>query len=414
MRILIQTLGSAGDVHPFLGIGQALAARGHEVIVFANEVFGETIEKAGLEHVPVGSADWYHEATANPDLWHPRKGLALVMNEGVVPSLGEYVDRMTERVNGETIVIGSTLGFAARMLRELHAVTFVTAHLAPAALRSDYRAPQYAGLWTPAWTPRWQKQLAWWLVDKIVDRMVCPGLNAFRRERGLPAIHRPYKDWIHSPDCVLALYPDWFAPRQPDWPASYVATAFPLFDGSSQREKDEALRAWLDGGTPPIVFTAGSAHHTAHTFFAESKRACERLGCRGVFVTGNAESVPAPLPGAIRHVAYAPFSRLLPKAAALVSHAGIGTCSQALGAGIPHLAVPRAFDQFDNASRLVDLGTGASLSGKRYTGQRAAKAIDRLIGSASVNGACASAARRVGEVDALEMICAAIERAVRG
>jgi rhamnosyltransferase subunit B len=39
MRVLIACLGSLGDTLPFVAIGKALQARGHEVFLFANEVF---------------------------------------------------------------------------------------------------------------------------------------------------------------------------------------------------------------------------------------------------------------------------------------------------------------------------------------------------------------------------------------
>ncbi|WP_394698486.1 glycosyltransferase [uncultured Desulfobacter sp.] len=41
------------------------------------------------------------------------------------------------------------------------------------------------------------------------------------------------------------------------------------------------------------------------------------------------------MPENIHYCEYAPFSRLFPKAAAVVHHGGIGTCAQALKAGIP-------------------------------------------------------------------------------
>ena len=58
---------------------------------------------------------------------------------------------------------------------------------------------------------------------------------------------------------------------------------------------------------------------------------------------------------------YVPLRRLLPHAAALVHHGGIGTTAEALRAGTPQLVVPLAHDQFDNAARVAALGVGASL-----------------------------------------------------
>ena len=123
-------------------------------------------------------------------------------------------------------------------------------------------------------------------------------------------------------------------------------------------------------------------------------------------------SRPVGLPPEIRHVAYAPFSALLPHCAALVHHGGIGTVAQALTAGIPQLVVPVAFDHFDEAARLRKLGVGATLSRRRFTPSRGARVMDRLLTSPTVAHACREAAQRVAHEDGLGATCDAVEQAI--
>jgi len=66
VRVLIQTLGSAGDTHPFIGVGKALRKRGHDVVLLANEVFAEAVESAGLDFVQIGDAGHSYEPTRTP------------------------------------------------------------------------------------------------------------------------------------------------------------------------------------------------------------------------------------------------------------------------------------------------------------------------------------------------------------
>ena len=73
MNILLVTIGSAGDVHPFVGLGVALKQRGHRVTVITNPYFMQTVEHAGLALISLGTADEYRKTIQNPDLWHPRK-----------------------------------------------------------------------------------------------------------------------------------------------------------------------------------------------------------------------------------------------------------------------------------------------------------------------------------------------------
>jgi len=53
MRLLIASIGSAGDIHPFIAVGMAMRARGHEVLFLANPHFQERIENAGLHFAPL-------------------------------------------------------------------------------------------------------------------------------------------------------------------------------------------------------------------------------------------------------------------------------------------------------------------------------------------------------------------------
>ena len=54
MHVLLIPFGSAGDVHPFLGIALALRARGHRVTFLLNEYFGPLARSLGFESVPLG------------------------------------------------------------------------------------------------------------------------------------------------------------------------------------------------------------------------------------------------------------------------------------------------------------------------------------------------------------------------
>jgi UDP:flavonoid glycosyltransferase YjiC (YdhE family) len=272
----------------------------------------------------------------------------------------------------------------------------VTAHLAPIAFRTLFRVPRFAAVPMKPSSPRWLKRLLWALIDRLSDRVARPVLDPVRRAHGLPPASRVFFDWIHSPDAVLGLFPEWFGPRQPDWPERMRATGF-CFGGDGEA-LDPGLDAWLREGEPPLVFTHGSAQVGSQRFFAESAAAAGALGRRALLVVRNRGSAPARLPPGVRHEAWAPFARLLPRAALLVSHGGIGTCAHALAAGIPHLAAPLAHDQFDNASRLVDLGAGACLPARRYRADRAAAAVRELLGRGAVrlpveDGAAAAADR---------------------
>src|SRR5205085_8943052 len=104
---------------------------------------------------------------------------------------------------------------------------------------------------------------------------------------------------------------------------------------------------------------------------------------------------------------------LLPRCAALVHHGGIGTCSQALAAGIPHLVTPMAHDQPDNARRLQKLGVARSLPVKRFKPESAARLLRELLESRAVAAACAHVRDRMRHENGIAQSCDWIEALAR-
>src|SRR5271170_4745958 len=87
LHVLLPTLGSAGDVHPFIGLGLALKARGHRATLLTNPYFRFAIEAQGLGFLAVGSLGDVESALADPDLWHARRGFQVIARRLILPSI---------------------------------------------------------------------------------------------------------------------------------------------------------------------------------------------------------------------------------------------------------------------------------------------------------------------------------------
>jgi UDP:flavonoid glycosyltransferase YjiC (YdhE family) len=119
--------------------------------------------------------------------------------------------------------------------------------------------------------------------------------------------------------------------------------------------------------------------------------------------------VPRNLPPNVQVFGYQPFSALLPRAALLVYHGGIGTLAQTIRAGIPHLVVPNGHDQFDNAWRIGRLGLGQSVPQSRYRAGEVSRMIREILDDAAVGERCAQAASRIDSDGSLRTACELIE-----
>jgi UDP:flavonoid glycosyltransferase YjiC (YdhE family) len=87
---------------------------------------------------------------------------------------------------------------------------------------------------------------------------------------------------------VLALFPDWFAPKQADWPPQTVVTRFLLYDEGDRTELSPEVEAFLAIGEPPILITPGSANIQAGRFFRVALEVCARLDDESVTLQWNA------------------------------------------------------------------------------------------------------------------------------
>lgn len=385
VQFLFSALGSAGDVHPFIAIGEALSRRGHGVRLLAAPPFEDRVRRAGLEFIPLGLPGEFEQIVQRAELWSPRRGALLL--------LGELLDRLPEAFDHlmplaaarpETVLVGSTLSWAVRLVQEVTGLPAATVHLAPSCLPSAFDPPVLAGIGELSWMPPAMVRALQWAGERFVtDPLIAPRLDRLRARLGLPPARRILSRWMHSPDLVVGAWPAWFAAPQPDWPSQATTAGFPLFGEAAGAALEPALAAFLAEGPPPIGITPGSAMAHGRHFFAAALEACDRLGRRAVLVTPYADQLPASLPRSVHPVGYAPFGRLLPQLSALAHHGGIGTSAQALAAGIPQLVVPFAHDQFDNAARLRRLGVAVT--------------VDAAAGSAAwARGLAALAAPSVG------------------
>jgi len=258
--------------------------------------------------------------------------------------------------------------------------------------------------------PRPIKRTFFWILDKlVVDRALARPVNSFRATLGLPPVKRIFGGFVHSPELVIGLFPDWFAPYQPDWPPNTHLTNFLLHDDGHRRTLGDEVENFLHEGSPPILFTPGSAAATLKNFFRESVEACRIAGYRAMLVTNFPEQLPTDLPPGVRHFHYLPFGQILSRCSALVYPGGIGTMAQAIKAGVPHLVVPHGHDQPDNAARVMKMGLGTTIYPEKYQAPRVASALQLLVRDTGIKQRCMEFSKKIDPASALETACNLIE-----
>ena len=410
MKFLITALGSYGDVHPMVGLGATLIARGHQAAIITNPHFQKMVESMGVEFLPFGTAENYHELAHHPDLFNPMKGPPLIL-QLMATTLGELYALIDANVTpGKTVLVAHCLDFASRNHHELHGTAMASVHFAPVGLRSFHESPQMFRMLMQPWLPQWVRRFQYWLADKFIDLLLAGKINALRKELGLPPVRRVMHEWYFSPQMVIGMFPAWFGPPQPDWPPNTRVTGFPLWDEAVNVQLPATITEFLAAGSEPLVFAPGSANTDAGWFFAAAVEACQKLGRRGILLSRYRDHIPKSLPTGVMHCEFVPFSQLLPHAATLVHHGGIGTCAQGLAAGVPQIVMPMAYDQLDNASRLKRLGVADILYPKNFTGPNLTRTLDKLLATPSVHERAKHWAAQIKNQDALTETCVELEK----
>jgi UDP:flavonoid glycosyltransferase YjiC (YdhE family) len=425
-RIVISTFGSFGDVHPYIAIALELKTRGHVPVIATSEVYREKMEAVGLEFCPVrpdmpsyDQPDELGELVARA--MDQREGPEVVANM-VLPHLRDIYADLDDATRGADLFLTHPLPLVGPIIARKKRLPWVSSVLAPASFLSVYDPivpPQWPWLYKLMRLSPWVGRGVMALAKLKLDKLMQP-VYELRAELGLPRGEQPLFKGQHSPTKVLALFSKLMAAPQPDWPPNTTVTGFPFYDRRDffgETEMPNGLTEFLDAGPAPIVFTLGSsAFWVARDFYRDSIAAAQALGRRALLLIGHARNIPGPpLPEGVAAFEYAPYSEVLPRAAAIVHQGGVGTTGQAMRSGRPVLILPHAHDQFDNAARVERLGCGRVLPRPRYNAKSAARELRMLFDDASYETRPAEVGRVVREeqgaqvaVDEIEKVLSAI------
>jgi UDP:flavonoid glycosyltransferase YjiC (YdhE family) len=383
MRIILNTFGSFGDIHPYMAIAMELQRRGHTPVIATMQIYREKIEGAGLEFAPVRPdvpQPKEQDSELIEKIMEPRTGPRFLTEEVVFPAVRESYADLLKVVAGADLLVTHPAAPAGPLVGRKTGMPWISTVLAPLSFTSSYDPPV-----PPYW--QWTRRLSVlgpgvmrFLLNLSKSSYKAKAVTEFRDELGLEDTGNPMFEGQHSPTRVLALFSKLFAQPQPDWPPQTEVTGFCFYDGNREAQIPRELIEFLDKGAPPIVFTLGSsAVWVARDFFRESIEAARSVGRRAVLLIGDERNLPPSLPEGVIALDYVPYQSLLPRACVVVHHGGVGTTSQGLLAGVPTLIVPFAFDQSDNAEHARRLVTSRTLYRKDYVAARVASELDELL-----------------------------------
>jgi MGT family glycosyltransferase len=205
----------------------------------------------------------------------------------------------------------------------------------------------------------------------------------------------------------LVAMPREFDPWPADGPAN-VTHAGPIFEEAKTPPWQPPWPA--EDERPLVVVTMGSTYMHQEEVLTRIAAALGPLQVRVLVLTGHelgAEELELGPEVAVRD--FVPHAAVLPRAALVVTHAGIGTLMASFAAGVPTLCLPLGRDQGGNADRVAELGAGASISAEAGEGE-IREAAAATMASAEIRAAAARMATAIAAYDTPKLAVETVER----
>lgn len=408
-RVVIATIGSLGDLHPSLALAAELQQRGHKVVIASTPYYEARVRAFGVGFRPM-RPDWN---PTDPELIRQcediRTGPEVLYRKMLLPGLEATYQDLLMAAKDADLMLAGELVYAAPLVAEKLKLRWASIILSPFSFFSCFdpsvmvNAPALIHL-RKAGPFAYRMGLT---IGRLATRHWSNPVRELRKREGLRAQCDPVFRDKFSPHLVLALFSEWLAKQQPDWPPQTVVPGFVHFESPVDEALDASLSTFLRVGDAPIVFTQGStAVHHAGDFYDISVAAARRLGRRVVLVGAKTSEHPGP---DLLKLPYVPYSRIFPCGAVNVHQGGSGTTGEALRAGCPMLIVPYGWDQPDNASRVERLGVGLHLPRLQYSVESATDSLKQLLENPRFALRASEVGAHVAAERALRAACDAIE-----
>ena len=417
LRVVFLTVGTRGDVQPFVALGKALIKHGHRPVVVTHRKMESFIRSHGIDfrycgvefdqHGVVGKA----AESASIYAWF-REALRKVTRKQYFNVNGHFFSACSEEgENAADLIVstGHTIGPAMDFAEKL-GIPMWCCQLTPHQwMTRSFGAHSYQT--SCCGCLNLLRHYSYWgdLSRAYSEAKVASHAHSFRSDvLGLspadPGLQRVFdmfevKNFFVASRIVV--------PQPTDWPIQSNVCGWFFLD-QEDYDPPEDLENFLsvDSGKPPVVcINFGSMVLVERTnFIRDAATAALACGKRVLIITGWA-SPPDDLPEGCFCVQSVPHEYVFNKCCAVIHHGGAGTTARVLQAGVPSVIVPILIgtDQPWWADRVEELNCGVHVRGGNPGLEDIQSALAKVLLSNNSN-----ATRLAAQQDALSRVSRSI------
>ncbi|OQD83914.1 hypothetical protein PENSOL_c136G07326 [Penicillium solitum] len=371
LNIVIQVVGSRGDVQPFVALGKALQKHGHRVRLATHATFDQFVRNAGLEFYAIGG--------------DPTELMSyMVRNPGLIPSIktlraGEIKKKrasMAKILNGcwdsclkpdqndmkpfmADAIIANPPSFAHVHCAQALGIPVHLMFTMPWTSTRTFHHP-LANLKYSGNDPSLGNMISYYFVEWMTWQGLGDLINAWRKYSlnldPVPATEGPNLLKTLKVPFTYCWSPA-LVPKSSDW-GSHIDVCGFFFREAVPYTPTPSLDAFLRAGAPPVYIGFGSiVLEDVKTTMSIILEAVERTGTRAI-IAGGWSGLRGEQDSNVYYIEDCPHEWLFQHVAAVVHHGGAGTTACGLRNGKPTTIIPFFGDQPFWGNMVATAGAG--------------------------------------------------------
>lgn len=400
MKILLISIGTRGDMEPFLAIGEILAEKGHQVICAFPEQFRDLVDGSGMEFTSLGpdyiemlESDLGKEAmgTEGSGLkkWYANIKLAghqTEINQELVQKQYEII----ENQNPDRILYNGKATYPVIWGLDHPGKHILVCPLPYMHYVKDHTHILFNNNFGP-----WFNKLTYSLADFGVITTLRISANWLKLTKQIT--RKQLKKALSTSKAIYTISPSLF-PRPDYWPENLQVLGFHMRHQATNWQPDEDLTNFLEDhkNDRMLFITFGSMTNPDPEGKTKiMQEILERNDIPAIINTASGGLVELEEydPELLHFVSEIPYEWIFPKVYGVIHHGGSGTTHLALRHGCATMIVPHIIDQFVWDKIIYEMGTGPrGVKINRFT----AKALETKILELIHNGSYKEKAEGVG------------------
>jgi sterol 3beta-glucosyltransferase len=384
MHLVLVTVGTQGDVRPFVALGMGLRRAGYRVTIATHTDFEEFVTSHGLAFRPVGGSfkqlmesdlgrEWIESSDSLSRYVETTKRV-------FAPLVRPWIEDTRAAVLDADAVLFHHAAPGAFHTAEQRRIPVICVSLCPIIPTGDF-----APMFFPS-MPNFPPLRRW------VTRLSLRSVWSFQREEherhraslGLPAFRTriPYLEILAAGVPALNLFSPHLIPMPRDWPERAQMTGFCALNGADRWTPPARVLDFLQAGPAPIYVGFGSMTGRDRESLARlASEAVARARQRAIIVSGwGGFDAGKALGDHVLVVDEIPHDWLFPRVSAVIHHGGAGTTAAGLRAGKPTLVTAFFGDQPFWGAHVARVGAGPKpILRRNLTVERLGAAIARTV-----------------------------------